>query len=267
MSGTNPLRPLWAVLGLAILILVAGCGTSPVRPGEPDPSSSTGGNGGSAAGRMVTYGPSSVDAVWLAADGRTVGLRAVMPGGPPGCGDNLIARAETSPATVWVQLTYTARSDTTDLGCSGTGSQTTSLRLARRLGKRTLVVDNMDSWVLDGGRLRKCGLDGCFPKPTGCNEDSYAAVKRASDVPQHSYSKVQACRGEWMIMDVYYPTGHVCGDPGPGCDSHSVGSRTFYRKLPDGWTRVFGSLVAGCGGVEKVVAGFPVALCQDLPAV
>jgi hypothetical protein len=41
----------------------------------------------------------------------------------------------------------------------------------------------------------------------------------------------------------------------------------FYRKFPDGWTPVFGSLSAGCGGVERVVAGFPVTLCQDLPAV
>ena len=96
----------------------------------------------------------------------------LVPGKGKTCARGLKAVVtSTSERTVWVQVTFSARTGDPHADCSKTATGTAQVRLPSPLGHRELAVDNDTTFTADAADppdLRRCGDLGCHPAPTGC---------------------------------------------------------------------------------------------------
>lgn len=222
------------------------------------------------------HGVSAIDAVRTEDGGRTLAVTVQVAAAAGGQGEAPCARGlrgvvdAVEHGTVYVTITYESRSADRRSGCTVSRPATTRVRLPRVLGDQRVALNNQEVFTARGATapaLRRCGDRGCDPAPVGCTVASYGQALAETDVPRHSTRQERGCDGRWLVLDISSPTGAVCGDPGPGCDSHSRTTRWFYRATADGWRAITTAGSAGCTVVRRAEPAFPQALCRGLAAV
>jgi hypothetical protein len=215
----------------------------------------------------TTMQPSAVTGARLGEDRRTLSLDARVPsGGHPCVRDLKAVVSDTVPGTVWVQVTFSSPSSDRRAGCNQERVATTRVRLPEPLRDQKLIVDNYTQFTTDGARLpalRLCGRLGCHPPATGCTTASYEQALIAVDAPNHTYRDAEHCDGKWLVLDISWPTGPVCGAAGPGCSSR-LGDRWFLRAEHRGWVPIAHGTAGGCRDVHRVEPAFPTSLCASL---
>ena len=259
-GGTSPSSQLVgvvaALLGAAV---VAGC----VRA-TPDAVTTE-----STAARTVQLQPAYVRDARLQADGRTLVVSAALPAGRAWCGDGLTASTQAEDEQgVWVQLIFDSSLSDVQGACPGERVASATVVLPRALGERTLSIDQNDHWVLEDGALRRCDDQGCHPVvvPAACTSTSYVqAQAQLTDLPRHSMASEVGCDGTWLVLEVWFPGGHVCGDGAP-CAGKAAG-RWIMRASPQGWHVALASRAAGCGQILAALPAFPERLCRSLKAL
>ncbi|MEU6378426.1 hypothetical protein [Streptomyces sp. NPDC046909] len=257
--GAAAAAPLCA---LAVLLLGA-CGTQVAGQGGPTPSATEPHWTLSAPTR------SQITGAELGTDGRTVTIAVDVPSGPNPCVRDLKAElTEPVANTVPVQVTFTSPSGDRGSGCTKSTTAKARVKLPEPLGDRELVVGYPGAvFTADGAKppaLRLCGDLGCTPAATGCTTGSYEQAVKAVDSPAHTYRDAEHCDGKWLVLDISWPTGPVCGDPGnDGCAPH-LGDRWFYKAEESGWKPFFRTATGGCQAVQDREPDFPTALCAPL---
>ena len=252
-------RRVGVVVALLVAALaVAGCGQG--APAEVTTASAT--------ASRARLEPSFVRDARLQADGRTLVLSASLPAGRAGCGDGLAASTQDDARTVWVQLTFESTLWAVQGACPGERVASVTVTLDTVLGARTLSIDNSDFWALQDGALRRCGPHGCHPVvvPATCTSRSYAqAEAQLADLPRHAMTSQVGCDGTWLVLEVWYPAGPVCGD-GATCTGASAG-RWIMHASPQGWHVALASRSAGCTQIRAALPAFPEPLCRSLKAL
>ncbi|MEU2375517.1 hypothetical protein [Streptomyces misionensis] len=250
-----------AALFCAVGVLLLGaCGTR-VAGRPPSPGTAT-------PIPWTTMQPSAVTGVRVGEDHRTLLLDTRVPSGADACVRGLKA-VLTDPMTdlVRVQLTFVSPSGDRASGCTEERGSTAKVRLPEPLGDRDVIVDNSTRFTARGARppaLRQCGELGCTPPATGCTAASYDQAARAADVPLHTYREAQRCDGKWLVLDLSWRTGPICGDPhDPACTSRR-GDRWFFRARKTGWQPITRTAAGGCRDVRRAEPAFPAALCTSL---
>lgn len=254
-----------ALLCAAALLFVGGCGT--LVSGQGDGSSPS-----SSADEPIpwtTMQPSAVTGVRVSADGRTLSLAAQVPSGADACVRKLKA-VLTDPMTdlARVQVTFTSPSGDRASGCTEEKTSTATVKLPEPLGDRDVIVDNYTRFTADGAEppaLRLCGELGCTPPATGCTVASYEQALMAVDAPAHTFRDTERCDGEWLVLDISWRTGPVCGDDtkDAACSAR-LGDRWFFRARKSGWEPISRTSAGGCRDVQRAEPDFPSSLCASL---
>lgn len=248
--------------GLAALLLGA-CGTQVAGQDDPAPAATALPWTLSAPTRSQIHGAE------LGTDRRTVTIAVDVPSGPNPCVRDLEAKL-TEPVgnTVPVQVTFTSPSGDRSSGCTRSATAKARVTLPEPLGDRELVVGYPGAvFTADDAplpHLRLCGDLGCTPPETGCTTDSYEQAVKAVDSPAHTYRDAEHCDGKWLVLDISWPTGPVCGDPESGTCAPHLGDRWFYKAEKAGWKPFFRTSAGGCRDVQDREPAFPTALCASL---
>ncbi|PWI20488.1 hypothetical protein DI272_15775 [Streptomyces sp. Act143] len=170
--------------------------------------------------------------------------------------------------TVQVQVTFTSPSGDRRSGCTESATAKARVKLPEPLGERELAVGYPAAvFTADGAALpalRLCGDLGCTPPATGCTTGSYEQAVQAVDAPAHTYRDAEHCDGKWLVLDISWPTGPVCGDPGNDACAPRLGDRWFYKAEEAGWKPFFRTATGGCRAVREREPDFPTALCTSL---
>ncbi|MEU0333336.1 hypothetical protein [Streptomyces sp. NPDC006193] len=249
-----------AVLCAVAALLLGACGRE-----------RAGGTGGTSHLPWRTMAPTAVSTVRVGRDDRTLTIGAQVPGGGRACVRDLraVVTDEVNGA-VWVQVTFSSPSMDRRAGCPRERPATTRVRLPRPLGGRDVIVDHDAHFTRDGAEppaLRLCGPLGCRPPRTGCTTASYEQALKAVDAPDHTYPDARGCDGRWLVLDLTWRTGPVCGGASaPGCSS-SLGDRWFFRAEKSGWRPFLRDTAGGCREVRRKEPAFPARLCASLPAL
>nr|WP_205614415.1 hypothetical protein [Streptomyces dangxiongensis] len=241
-----------ALLGAVAVLLLGACGGR--RAGAHLP--------------WTTMQPSSVTAVRVGADDRTLSVDVPVPSGAAACVRHLRAVAtDRVNGAVWVEVTYSSPSMDRGSGCTREKPATTRVTLPKPLGGLDVIVDHYTHFTRHGAEppaLRRCGPLGCDPPRTGCTAASYDQAVLAADVPNHTYRDSERCDGEWLVLDLSWRTGPACDDTSaPGCSSR-LGARWFFRAGKSGWVPLLDSAAGGCRDVRRAEPAFPTALCASL---
>lgn len=267
VGAAGPVGAAVALFLAAVTGLTAtGCG----RPGRsPSAAHVTVHVTASEADRTVESEPWKVQDAWMQADGRTLKVSAPVPVGARGCSDGLIAQRQAEDERgVWVQLTFSSLWSMQGR-CPAERVDTATVTLPTALGGRILTIDHDDHWVLEHGVLRRCGDQGCHPVvvPAACTSASYVqAGSQLTDLPRHSMVSTVGCDGTWLVVEVWFPGGHVCGD-GVACTGGAAAGRWVMRASPQGWHVVLASRSAGCTDIRTRLPEFPQRLCTSLKAL
>ncbi|MFF7447072.1 MULTISPECIES: hypothetical protein [unclassified Streptomyces] len=249
-----------AVLCAVAVLLLGACGTQ-VAGRESTPSAT--------ALAWTLHAPIRVTGAELAADQRTVTIASDVPSGPRPCVRGLKAvLTEPVANSVGVQVTFTSPSGDRRSGCTRTTTAKARVTLPEPLGDRELVVGYPGTVFTAEGAdppaLRLCGELGCTPPATGCTTDSYEQALMAVGAPAHTYRDAERCDGRWLVLDISWRTGPVCGDPADGACTSRLGDRWFYRAEETGWKPFFRTATGGCQAVQDRQPSFPTALCASL---
>lgn len=195
---------------------------------------------------------------------------------------------EGNPELVWVSMrsavpnvSLDPRLDLPRLehGACPDGSSTIELTMDAPLGGRDVMTDGV-RWVPGAsgapGPYVACQLPGCDPATgeapvTGSCADRSALVddiRTLGDVGMHAGIAELRCEGTWAMVEVDIGAG-ACppadGGPNP-CAGQRV-DRLFLRAGTPHWQIITRTREAGCGPVTSGAPDFPVALCEDLPAL
>ncbi|MER6185535.1 hypothetical protein [Streptomyces sp. NPDC001652] len=212
---------------------------------------------------------SQITGAELGTDRRTVTITVEVPSGPNPCVRDLRAKL-TEPVgnTVPIQVTFVSPSGDRGSGCSKTTTARARVKLPEPLGERELVVGYPGAvFTAEGARppaLRLCGDLGCTPPATGCTTGSYEQAVKAVNAPAHTYRNAEHCDGKWLVLDISWRTGPVCGDPADSACTSQLGDRWFYKAEEAGWKPFFRTATGGCQAVQDREPAFPTPLCAPL---
>ncbi|MGW2571853.1 hypothetical protein [Streptomyces sp. NPDC001537] len=247
-----------ALLCVLAVLLLGACGTQ------------VAGRGGTTAPSWTLGAPtrSQITGAELSADGRTVTIAVDVPSGPKPCVRHLKAElTETVVNAVPVQVTFESPEDPHS-GCTKSTTAKARVRLPEPLGDRELAVGYPAAVFTAHDAhlpaLRLCGDLGCTPPVTGCTPGSYEQAVKAVDVPTHTYRDAEHCDGKWLVLDLSWRTGPVCGDQADSACTSRLGDRWFYRAEKSGWKPFFRTTEGGCQAVRDREPAFPTALCASL---
>lgn len=260
-SGDRRGAVLAALLSTLAVLLLGACGTQVAGQDGPTPSAT--------ALPWTLSAPIGVTGATLSSDQRTVTLAATVPSGPKPCVRNLKA-VLTEPVrnTVHVQVTYDSPAGDRASGCTKTTTARARVKLTAPLGRHELVVGYPGTvFTTDGATppaLRLCGDLGCTPPATSCTTGSYEQAVYAVDAPAHTYRDAEHCDGKWLVLDLSWRTGPVCGDPADSACTSRLGDRWFYKAEESGWKPFFRTTEGGCQAVQDREPDFPTALCASL---
>ncbi|MFI7406685.1 hypothetical protein ACIBW9_40545 [Streptomyces sp. NPDC049541] len=252
-----------ALLCVLAVLLLGACGTQVAGQGGTAPAAT--------APSWTLSAPtrSQITGAELGTDRRTVTIAVDVPSGPKPCVRDLEAKlTEPVANTVPVQVTFTSPSGDRASGCTRTTTAKARVRLPEPLGDRELAVGYPaavftahDSHL---PTLRRCGDLGCTPPVTGCTPGSYEQAVKAVDVPTHTYRDAEHCDGKWLVLDLSWRTGPVCGDQADSACTSRLGDRWFYQAEKSGWKPFFRTTEGGCQAVRDREPAFPTALCASL---
>ncbi len=153
---------------------------------------------------------------------------------------------------------------------------TVKLGATSPLSGRDVMADGV-RWVDDGdGTFRRCELPSCDPRtgeaPTVASCDDRAAlvddVRTLGDTGMHAGIGEIRCEGGFAMVEADIGAG-AC-PPADGGANPCAGERVdrlFLRAGSPHWSVIFRSREPGCGGVLALAPDYPVALCEDLPAL
>ncbi|MFF2041395.1 hypothetical protein ACFVVX_13265 [Kitasatospora sp. NPDC058170] len=263
--------PAAGALALIAALLLTACGSRAAPSGSVD---GPGGDGSAVTDTAeipwTTVSPSAITAVRTTDGGRSLVVDFPVASGAPNCARGLKGEIQSvERGTVFVRITYETRSADRRSGCTQSEPSNIGVPLPGPLGDQLVSIDNTHLYTARGATppaLRECGQGGCDPAPVGCTDEAYGKAMAGADSPKHSTWRARGCDGRWLVLDISYPTGPVCGDPGSGCDSHPRSQRWFYRYQPTGWSVITAAGEPGCAAVQRAEPQFPTALCAKLPA-
>jgi hypothetical protein len=247
---------------LAVLLLGA-CGTRVAGQGGTTPSATA------LPWTLSAPTRTQITGAELGTDRRTVTIAVDVPSGPNPCVRGLKAEL-TEPVSnaVPVRVTFTSPSGDRRSGCTESATAKVRVELPEPLGDRELVVGYPGAvFTADDAplpALRLCGDLGCTPPATGCTPGSYEQAVKAVGSPAHTYRDAEHCDGKWLVLDISWPTGPVCGGPENDSCAPRLGDRWFYQAEESGWKPFFRTATGGCQAVQDREPAFPAALCASL---
>jgi hypothetical protein len=258
----------------AVLLLTLGCARGALaddgQPASPPPVPAV--SAGPSEWQTSGLDSTSITAVRLSADERTLTFDLSLQGGQDGCWRNPSATLGTDEGwtdhVARVDLLIESRLSQTSGACPEREPAQAAVTLPGALGSRDVVVNSFDSYTRDGQSLHKCGENGCHPAPTGCTPASYEQAMRAADSPRHTYRTERGCDGSWLVLDLSTNAGPVCDDPSnPACVRDVRTTRWFFRAATAGWQVIAATRSGGCTAVREAEPAFPETLCASLPPV
>ncbi|MFD3839699.1 hypothetical protein ACFWWC_26095 [Streptomyces sp. NPDC058642] len=261
-SGSTRGAALAALLCAVVVLLLGACGREEAGR-ETEPSATA------LPWTLSAPTRSQITGAELGTDLRTVTITVEVPSGPDPCVRDLKAKL-TEPVgnTVPVQVTFVSPSGDRGSGCTKTTTGRARVKLPEPLGDRELVVGYPGAvFTAEGARppaLRLCGDLGCTPPATGCTTGSYEQAVKAVNAPAHTYRNAEHCDGKWLVLDISWRTGPVCGDQADGACTSQLGDRWFYKAGEAGWKPFFRTATGGCQAVQDREPAFPTALCAPL---
>lgn len=194
---------------------------------------------------------------------------------------------ENNPDVVWARIGGAGPNVTADpsllepekaQGACPEEVSTIEMTVPAALGERDIMVQPEGRWVpTNGGDFGPCRLPSCDPDtgdpPATASCDDGAAlvedIRTAGDVDRHASIGESRCQDGWAMVEVDSGAG-ACGPADgkrPSCTASQRIDRLFLRAGTPHWEVLTRTREAGCGNVADVAADYPVALCEDRPAV
>jgi hypothetical protein len=189
------------------------------------------------------------------------------------------------PEVVWASVSVAVPSVSDDEAVATAAGQhgdcapvtsTVDLAVTGPIGNRDVMVDRT-RWANGGdGTFARCEPPDCDPttgaEPVSASCDDHGAlvddVRTFGDTGRHARILEVRCEGAYAMVEVDIGAG-ACGptDGEPNTCAGTRIDRLFLRAGTPHWGVVTRTREAGCGDVVALVPDYPVALCEDRPAV
>ncbi|HEY7222927.1 MAG TPA: hypothetical protein VH561_04825 [Micromonosporaceae bacterium] len=248
----------WAVIGLGLagvalgLACARGNGTTGAEPPGDSPKA-----------------PVAVDvvAVHPGLDDRSLAMDLQLLDGAPDCGSGpQLGYNEWENGRVFANVVVDAPGSLIYGHCPGLKIVTATLHFDYVVAGLPLTTNNSQSWDPATPDYRLCDpVLGCHPPADHCARVWTNLAVFDLDTPQHSYVNTVHCDQTWLVLQIDRNAG-ACGAGRPACSVPPATVRYFLR-WDDRWRLVASSQSAGCPEAVVGEPGFPVPVCDGLPAL